>query len=105
MCYLDNAPDMHFGDHLCSVEEHQQCVQGEGDILQGRVVLKGLRCIHTDRNDTDYSTGPQERMNPLRTKNTICFRVWHILRVSVLHLVLTDRVLSKKWIAGFVCPL
>lgn len=96
---------MHFGDHLCSVEEHQQRVQGKGDILQGWVVLKGLRCIHTHRNDTDYGTGPQERMNPLRTKNTICFREWNILMVSVLHIFLTEQVHSQLSLLYLIYPL
>lgn len=105
VCYLDDAPDMHFRDHLCSVEEHQQRVQGKGDILQGWVVLKGLRCIHTHRNDTDYGTGPQERMNPLRTKNTICFREWNILMVSVLHIFLTEQVHSQLSLLYLIYPL
>jgi len=31
-------------------------------------------------------------MNPLKTKNTICLKVWHILRISILHPVLTGAV-------------
>lgn len=59
MCYLDDAPDVHLGDHLGSVEEHEQRVQGEGDVLQRGIVLECLGCVHAHRDDTDYGAGSQ----------------------------------------------
>lgn len=57
---------MHLGDHLCSVEKHEQRVQCEGHILQRRVVLEGLGGVHTNRDDTDDGTGPQQGVHPLQ---------------------------------------
>lgn len=64
--YLDDAPDVHLCDHLGSVEEHEQGVQGEGDILQWGIVLERLGCVHAHGDDTDYGAGPQQRVHPLR---------------------------------------
>ena len=44
--YLDNSSNVHLGDHLCGVEEHEEGVQGEGDVLQGGVVLERLGSVH-----------------------------------------------------------
>lgn len=59
MCYLDDAPDVHLGDHLGSVEEHEQRVQGKSDVLQWGIVLESLGRVHAHRDDTDYGAGPQ----------------------------------------------
>lgn len=67
--YLDDSSDVHLGDHLSGVEEHEQSVQCKRHILQRRVVLKGLWGVHTHRYDTDDSTGPQQRMNPLQQED------------------------------------
>lgn len=54
--YLDDSSNVHLGDHLSSVKEHQHCVQSERHILQWRVMFKGLGSVHTHRNDTDDGT-------------------------------------------------
>lgn len=45
--YLDDSSDVHLGNHLSGVQEHEQCVQCKGDILQRRVMLKCLGGVHT----------------------------------------------------------
>lgn len=60
---------MHLGNHLGSVEEHEQRVQHERYVLQWRVMLKGLWGVHTDRDDTDDGTGSKQRMNPLQKEH------------------------------------
>lgn len=87
---------MHLGDHLCSVEEHKQSVQREGDILEWGVVLEGLGCVHANRDDTDDGTGSQKRVHPLQreehkiprmstpTKSTRCSTSSHLHRVLLI---------------------
>lgn len=55
--YLNDSSNVHLGDHLSSVKEHQQCIQSERHILQWRVMLKSLGSVHTHRNDTDDGAG------------------------------------------------
>ena len=62
---------MHFGYHLRRVEEHQQNVQGEGHVLQRRVVFEGHGRVHADRNDADDGTDAQQRMNPLQRRSRV----------------------------------
>lgn len=56
--YLDDSSNVHFGNHLSGVKEHQQCIKSERHILQWRVMLKSLGSVHTHRNDTDDGAGP-----------------------------------------------
>lgn len=69
--HLDNAPDVHLCNHLCCVEKHEQRVQGEGDILQRRVVLECHGCVHAHRNNTYDGTYPQQRVDPLQERARI----------------------------------
>lgn len=57
---------MHLGDHLSRVEEHEQRVERECHILQGRVVLKCLGCVHAHRDDADDGAGSQQGVHPLQ---------------------------------------
>ena len=70
--YLDDSSDVHLGDHLSGVEEHEQRVQGKGHVLQRGVVLERLGCVHTHADDADDGTGSQQRVHPLgrRRKGT-----------------------------------
>lgn len=67
--YLNDSSDVHLGDHLSSVEEHEQRVQRECHILQRRVMLKRLWGVHTHGDDTDDGAGSQQRVHPLLDGN------------------------------------
>lgn len=64
--HLDDPPDVHFCYHLCRVKKHQESIQREGDILQGRVVLEGHGRVHTHGDDADDGTDSQQRVDPLQ---------------------------------------
>lgn len=66
--YLDDSSDVHLGDHLSGVEEHEQRVQRERHILQRRVMLKCFGGVHAHRDDADDGTGPQQGVHPLQRK-------------------------------------
>lgn len=58
MSYLYDASDVHLGNHLRRVQEHQQRVQCECHILQWRVVLERHGGVHAHGDDADDGTGP-----------------------------------------------
>lgn len=68
MQYLDDASDVHLGDHLGGVEEHEQRVQREGHVLQRRVMLERLGGVHTHGDDADDGAGPQQSVHPLQER-------------------------------------
>lgn len=63
--YLDDSSDVHLGDHLGGVEEHEQRVQRERHILQRRVMLECFGRVHANGDDADDGTGPQQSVHPL----------------------------------------
>lgn len=58
LSYLNDSTYVHLGDHLGSKQEGDDKVNAEGHIHQGRLKVKGLGSVHTDRDDTGQGTHP-----------------------------------------------
>ena len=70
MTNLDNATNVHLGDHLCSEEESDNQVDGKGDIDKRRMDNKCLWSVHTDRDQTEERTSSEDPTHTCQQKHS-----------------------------------